>query len=320
MAQSDDSLSRRRGDPESEGGIRVLAVDDDPAYLRFVQLALSRAGFVVELAADGKGAIERCRRPPQVDILVIDLNMPGIDGIEAVRRINQSAPPFPPYTMLLTAVSGTDTKLRAFDAGLDDFLPKTATEPEIVAKIRSAGRRVQMERRLLLANQQLETLALTDELTGIANRRVLFGTGEDMLRRGQQLAIVLFDLERFKAVNDTYGHLAGDRVLADVAASLQSTTRYGDILGRYGGDEFFLLLPNTTLQEAQQIAERVAANIRQLRWTLNDTVLTMNSQYGVAVSAAGSTVSDLLATCDKLLYRGKGKGSARQAEGRAEVR
>lgn len=322
MSTPEESLSRRRNDGEAGYGIRILAVDDDRAYLRYVKHVLTRANFIVELADDGASAIERMRCEPRIDILLIDLAMPGLDGIETVRRIQNEASSWGLYTILLTASSGTTTKLRALENGLDDFISKTSAEVEIIAKIRSAARRVEMERRLYHANRELEVLALTDELTGIANRRVLFRTGEEILRQGRIFSLVLFDLDRFKAVNDTYGHLAGDRILADVAASFKANTRYGDIIGRYGGDEFYLVLPDTNLEEARQMAERLAANIRMLRWTLNDTVLTMNAQYGVATSpGSGSTVAELLAVCDQALYRGKRRTAPRPgSEDRPAVR
>ncbi|HUP46710.1 MAG TPA: diguanylate cyclase [Thermoanaerobaculia bacterium] len=311
MGSPEDSLSRRRSDAGPETAVRILTVDDDEAYLRYLRLVLSRAGFVPEGATSGAAAIERLRRSPPIDILVIDLAMPDLDGIETVRLIHEETPASSLYTILLTASANIETKLRAFEGGFDDFLPKSAGEAEIVAKIRSAGRRVELERRLFQANQELETLALTDELTGIANRRALFRTAGEILRKGK-LAVVLFDLDRFKAINDTYGHLAGDRILADVASSFKANTRYGDVIGRYGGDEFFLLLPDTTAEEAHQITQRLVANIRQLRWTLNDTVVTISVQYGIAASPmAGTTVAELLAVCDKALYRGKQRGAAR---------
>lgn len=314
--------SRRRSDGDAESGVRILAVDDDHAYLRYLRHVLSRAGFNVELAGDGASAIERVRQEPRIDILLIDLAMPGIDGIETVRRIQNEASALVLYKILLTASSGTSTKLRALESGLDDFITKTSAEVEIIAKIRSAARRVEMERRLYVANRELELLALTDELTGIANRRVLFRTGEEILRQGRILSLVLFDLDRFKTVNDTYGHLAGDRILADVAASFKSNTRYGDIIGRYGGDEFYLVLPDTKLEESRPIADRLAWNIRQLRWTLNNAVVTMNAQFGVASApGSGSTVADLLAVCDQALYRGKRRAAPRrEPDDRPEVR
>ena len=322
MSTPDESLSRRRNDGVAGTGARILAVDDDHAYLRYLKYVLSRAGFVVELADDGARAIERIRCEPRIDILVIDLAMPGLDGIETVRRIHNEASSIALYTILLTANSGTSTKLRALESGLDDFITKASTEAEIIAKIRSAARRVEMERRLYVANRELELLALTDELTGIANRRVLFRTGDEILRQGRILSLVLFDLDRFKAVNDTYGHLAGDRILADVAASFKANTRYGDIIGRYGGDEFYLVLPDTNLEESRQMADRLTSNIRMLRWTLNDTVLTMNAQFGVASApGSGSTVAELLAVCDQVLYRGKRRTAPRTgSEDRLEVR
>lgn len=322
MSTPEESLSRRRNDGEAGYNIRILAVDDDRAYLRYVKHVLTRANFIVELADDGASAIERMRCDPRIDILLIDLTMPGLDGIETVRRIQNESSAAGLYTILLTASSGTTTKLRALESGLDDFISKTSAEVEIIAKIRSAARRVEMERRLHAANRELELLALTDELTGIANRRVLFRTGEEILRQGRIVSLVLFDLDRFKAVNDTYGHLAGDRILADVAASFRANTRYGDIIGRYGGDEFYLVLPDTQLDEARQMAERLASNIRMLRWTLNDTVLTMNAQYGVASSpGSGSTVAELLAVCDQALYRGKRRTATRPvSDDRPEVR
>lgn len=180
MSGSHDSQSRRRSDaPDVDlpQPVRILAVDDDPAYLRYLSFVLGRAGFTVEVAVDGAAAITRTRAQPKVDLMVIDLSMPGIDGIETVRRIHLEIPSSGLYTILLTASTGTELKLRALDEGLDDFLTKGSTESEIVAKVRSAARRLQMERRLHLQNAELQTLALTDELTRIPNRRALFRGG-----------------------------------------------------------------------------------------------------------------------------------------------
>jgi two-component system chemotaxis response regulator CheY len=287
----------------------ILAVDDDAAYLRYLSHVLGNAGFNVEVAYDGIAAVERICKGGGVDLLLIDLAMPGIDGIETVRRIKEQPHCSALYTILLTASNGTDTKLRALESGLDDYLSKTSPAPEIVAKIRSAARRLEMERRLHLQNEQLQTLALTDELTGIANRRAIFRAGEDVLNAGRILSIALFDLDQFKSINDTYGHLAGDRILADVAASLKHNTRYGDVIGRYGGDEFILLLPDTDLEEARQIADRLQSKIRQLSWTILDTPVAVSAQAGIAQSptAGTTTLHDLLAQCDRGLYGKKNR-------------
>jgi diguanylate cyclase (GGDEF)-like protein len=314
VPQLDDPPSRRKSDLDTEGSetrLKVLAVDDDLGYLKYLEYVLNRGGFDVELAHDGSAAIERICRGGGVDLLIIDLTMPGLDGIETVARIRQEPHCSSLYTILLTAAGGSDTKLRALESGFDDFLSKASPEPEILAKIRSAARRLEMERRILRRNEQLEFLALTDELTGVANRRAIFSAGQDMLAAGRKLTVVLFDLDRFKQVNDTFGHLAGDRILADVASAFRAHTRYADVIGRYGGDEFVLLLPETASEQACQIAERVVARIRQLTWSIFESQVTIGAQWGAAESHSGSTLSDLLAQCDQALYRKKqGSGSA----------
>lgn len=311
MATREQTPSRRRRDSdESEAKLRILAVDDDESYLRYLKLVLTRAGFLVEVATDGPSAIAKILDGYEVDLLLIDLAMPHIDGIETVRRIHAECSVPGIYTILLTASESTDTKLRALNSGLDDFLTKNSPESEILAKIRSAARRLEMERQLHLQNEELQALALTDELTGIANRRALFRAGEKALADKRLLTVVLFDLDRFKQINDTFGHLAGDRILADVAASFNKHTRYGDLIGRYGGDEFVMLLPDTDLEEARQISDRMLTKIRQLTWTISDTVLSLTAQSGMAVSSGGSTLSDLLALCDLALYKGKRRKNA----------
>ncbi len=321
MATQEDQPARRRNDFETapnEPKLRVLAVDDDPAYLRYVRLVLTRAGFDVDLASGGAAAIERIREDRTFDLLLIDLAMPEIDGIETVRRIQNECHVPGLYTILLTAREGTETKLRALDSGLDDFLSKNSSDSEIVAKIRSAARRLEMERRLHLQNEELQTLALTDELTGIANRRALFRAGDEILTSGRRMTIVLFDLDHFKQINDTFGHLAGDRILADVAAAFKANTRYGDIIARYGGDEFVLLLPDTEVEDGRQISERIVAKIRQLTWTISGAVLSVNAQCGVAASTAGTSLPELLTICDQALYRRKQRRADARVEAQAD--
>lgn len=320
MEGRDEKPSRRRSDTESDRELTILAVDDDPAYLRYLKHVLGRAGFAVETATDGSTAIERVRDRADIDLLLLDLAMPSMDGFETARRIHDACPDSHLYTILLTGNSRSETKLRALESGFDDFLTKQSGEPEILAKIRSAARRLHMERQLFLANARLQALAMTDELTGIANRRALFRAGEAILSASRRLTVVMFDLDRFKQINDTFGHLTGDRILADVAALLKTNTRYGDMIGRYGGDEFVLLLPDTDSDEARQISERVQAKIRQLAWTIEGTVLRINSQFGVATSSpATTTLHELLAKCDASLYLGK-RDRNNRPEPRVEAR
>ncbi|MGZ7078203.1 MAG: GGDEF domain-containing protein [Thermoanaerobaculia bacterium] len=296
---------RRRSDKNGEPAVprvRLLAVDDDPTYLAYLRLTLTRHGFDVDLAGDGRSAVARVRQNNEIALVLVDLAMPSMDGFATMRKLRREIDR-DLYTILLTAHDEVDTKLRALDSGFDDFLSKQATESEIVAKLRSAVRRLEMERSLKLQNQQLETLALTDDLTGIANRRGLFRAAGQIAAEKRTLSVALFDLDHFKRINDTYGHRAGDRILADVATSLKANTRYGDIIGRYGGDEFVLLLPETGEEEAKEIVNRLAAKIAQLQWSFHDTPVTITTCVGVSSGTVG--VADLLEECDRLLYRSK---------------
>ncbi|MEO8036064.1 MAG: diguanylate cyclase [Acidobacteriota bacterium] len=279
-------------------------VDDDQGYLQFIRFALTRAGFDVFLASDGASAIARIREGRDIDLLILDLSMPGMDGFETMQKIHaeQHLPGL--YTILLTAHSETPTKLRALEGGFDDYITKNAPESEIVAKLRSAARRLEMERRLQLQNAELQSLALTDELTGIANRRALFREGEHLLASDRKLSAVLFDLDDFKLINDNYGHVAGDRILADVAAAFQEHTRYGDIIARYGGDEFVMLLPDTAADETVVIAERLMEKIRRLQWTMNGGVVRVGATFGVAERSPDcNTLPELLICCDRGMYK-----------------
>ena len=295
----DHLLSRRKSDREGDADpprLRVLVVDDDLAYLKLLQAVLTRAGFDVVVAEDGPAALETLRTDREIGLTLIDLAMPRMDGIETVQRIHTDDAQQRLYTILHSSFDEVDTRLRALEAGLDDFIPKSATSTEIVAKLRTAGRRLEMERRLHIENRELQTLALTDELTGIPNRRALFRAATEILARGRTLSVVLFDLDHFKEINDRFGHLEGDRILTEVAKMLKSNTRVDDIIGRYGGDEFLLLLPDTGSKEARAIAQR-------LRRTAN---LPVKMSCGVTTATSPhDTLSDLITACDERLYRNK---------------
>jgi two-component system cell cycle response regulator len=296
-------------------GVRVLAVDDDPAYLRYLKLVLSRAGFDVTITSDGKTAIDRVHHDQAIGLLLVDLVMPEMDGIETLRVLRKDHESDRLYTILLTAHDSSETKLRAFNSGFDDFLSKIAPESEIVAKVRSAVRRLDMERRLHTENEALQTLALTDELTGIANRRALFRSGEEFLAAGRKLSVVVFDLDHFKQINDTYGHPAGDRILAAVAACLKENTRVGDIIARYGGDEFMLLLPDTDAESARMIAGRVR---RSVRAQMTDGI---SADVAWGVSCGGqTTIDELIAAADRDLYASRSRQRTRLAARAEPVR
>jgi len=297
--------ARRRSDENGHAAVpsvRLLAVDDDATYLKYLRLILSRRGFDIDLANNAKSAVDQVRGNADIALVLVDLAMPDDDGFAVLRQLRRKVGR-DLYTILLTAHDEMDTKLKALDSGFDDFLSKNSTESEIVAKLRSAVRRLELEQTLKLKAEQLETLAVTDDLTGIANRRGLFRAAAQLSAAKKQVSVAMFDLDHFKKMNDTYGHPAGDRILTDVAACLKAKTRYGDVLARYGGDEFVLILPETSEEQANEIAGRLASAIADLRWAFHDTAVSITASVGVC--AGIGTVGDLLSECDQKMYRSK---------------
>ena len=316
LPDTETQRNRRKSDALEERKVTVLAVDDDASYLLYLEHILKRAGYAVLTAPSAAGALEILRleklerRLEKVDLLLVDLQMPLMDGIEMVQKLRADDELRGLYSILLTASAHLQTKLRALDSGLDDYLPKQSSETEILAKLRSAARRLDLERRLHVENEELQTLALTDDLTGIANRRSLFRAAEMMLASGRPLAALLFDLNHFKKVNDQYGHVMGDQILADVGAVCRNHTRLGDLVGRYGGDEFLMLIRDATVAEARIIAARLEGEICQLRWTIHGTTFGTSSCCGVAGTDDGphGTFQDILIRCDEEMYRFKEAG------------
>jgi diguanylate cyclase (GGDEF)-like protein len=312
--QPDEQPSRRSSDAAASRKVKILAVDDDRSYLRYLEFLLGRAGFEIVTTTDANAAISRLRSDDSIDLLIVDLAMPAMDGIQLVQELHESEGRCAGlYKILLTASGGTETKLRALDSGLDDCLTKNSPESEILAKLRSAARRLEMERRLHIENEELQALALTDELTGIGNRRALYREGEELLRAGRQMSAVLFDIDAFKSINDSYGHLAGDRVLIDVAAVLKAHTRYGDILARFGGDEFVLLLPDADADQARRIAERICSTIAQLEWQTDAGTFHTSTSCGISTTKPEIRyeLADLLSRSDRQLYDRKRTADAR---------
>jgi two-component system cell cycle response regulator len=306
----EDQRNRRRSDASEARKVTVLAVDDDGSYLGYLEHILKRAGYGVLTASSAAIAFDILHKQ-KVDLLLVDLQMPVMDGIEMVQKLREDEDLRGLYSILLTASGHLQTKLRALDSGLDDYLPKQSSETEILAKLRSAARRLDLERRLHLENEELQTLALTDELTGIANRRSLFRAADKMLASGRPLTAILFDLNHFKQVNDTHGHLAGDQILADVGAVCRNNTRLGDLVGRYGGDEFLMLIRDATVADARLICRRLEGEICQLRWTFHGTPVGTSACFGVAGTDDGphGSFQEILTRCDEEMYRDKELGS-----------
>jgi diguanylate cyclase (GGDEF)-like protein len=263
---------------QDERPTRILVVDDNPDSIHLLRARLEARGYIVEEAPDGEAALARIYTPPTPDLILLDVMMPKVDGFEVVRRIKSDASlPFIPVIMQ-TALDTTESMIQGIDAGADDYVSKPVKFRELDARVKSLLRiqRLQAalqerERELSAANAQLRVMSSTDVLTGVANRRSLEERLHDMWEHSQRLheplALVMCDIDHFKHVNDEFGHQAGDNVLQQFAALLQTEAREIDKVGRYGGEEFVLLLPGTVLDAAVTFAERLRESVAHREFT-----------------------------------------------------
>lgn len=299
---------RRNHDPtDTPAVLCALVVDDDENYRVFIAALLRRTGISVETASDGLEALELVRSGREYDLLLIDYEMPRLNGIDLIRLLRAENSTASTYAVMLTGRTEVETKVAALSAGFDDFLVKASSEVELTAKI-AASRRLLIRHRTSDATvRELQGLATTDELTGLLNRRFFFSEAERVVAEAENASLVIFDLDRFKNINDTHGHLAGDQVLRDVAEVLRLHTRYEDFVVRFGGDEFVMITRDLSIQQLEQIVHRIASRVGSLRWTVGRESIEVGVTAGVATMSllAERSLKALLDAADRDLYKNK---------------
>ncbi|HVU90173.1 MAG TPA: diguanylate cyclase [Pirellulales bacterium] len=257
---------------------KVLIADDDPDIRRLVAYWLEAAGYQVQQAEDGTSALAAAHDDCP-HFLICDWDMPGHDGIELCRRIREENFPHYIYTVLLTAHNKVADMILALESGADDLLTKPIASAELLARLRAGARVIELE-------NQLVRLARTDPLTAVPNRWVFFEHFEREFARarrtGNPLSCVLCDIDFFKAVNDTYGHVTGDIILKAFAQVLNSQCRETDHLCRYGGEEFCILLTDTDEKQALQWAQRIRETLHAMALPANGHPLTITVSFGIA--------------------------------------
>jgi two-component system, cell cycle response regulator len=296
---------------------RILVVDDNQDNIEIIATRLRFRGYEILEASDGSQALELVReRAP--DLILLDVMLPDIDGYEISRRIKGADDlPFIPI-ILVTARDSTQDKVAGLDAGADDYLTKPINFPELEARVRSMLRIKRLQDELEEKNRQLERLSISDGLTGLFNHRHIHGLlaeeFERVARTKDCMSVAMFDLDRFKAVNDTHGHQAGDRVLVELADILRETARDIDRLARYGGEEFIALLPETCLEDATVFVERVRREVARRPFDIGkDEPLKMTLSAGVAAFPHEmiDSAETLVRLADEALYAAKHGGRNR---------
>jgi two-component system cell cycle response regulator len=309
---------------------RILIVDDHEDNVELLRARLDAWGYQTECASDGAEALLKIEASPP-DLVLLDVMMPKIDGIEVAKRVKGNpALPFIPIIMQ-TALDATENKVEGLNAGADDYITKPIDFAELKARLTSMLRikRLQeelqstneeleeREKQLMEANERLRHMSRTDALTGLDNRRHLEERLLEMLDHAKRLnepfACVMCDIDRFKSVNDTHGHQAGDAVLKQFARILRDEVRDIDRAGRYGGEEFMLLLPGTVLDAAVTFAERVRKHVETHTFTFDSTSICRTASFGVSAwpHPRISNCDGLMRAADDALYVAKETGRNR---------
>jgi diguanylate cyclase (GGDEF)-like protein len=305
---------------------RILIVDDHEDNIELLRARLEARGYIVDGANDGQQALDRVDKV-HPDLILLDVMMPKMDGMEVVRRLKAKIAsnelPFIPVIMQ-TALDSTENKVEGLDAGADDYITKPINFAELEARVNSLLRIKALqsslsdrEKELSELNDKLRQISLTDGLTQIENRRSLEDRLHDMwqhsVRLHEPIALVMCDIDKFKSVNDNYGHQAGDSVLKEFAQLLKSEAREIDRVGRYGGEEFLLILPGTVLDAAVTFAERLREKVEKHTFTYAGGTLCRTMSCGVAGSPHPRVKDQeaLLKASDDALYVAKETGRNR---------
>ena len=257
---------------------RVLIVDDDPLILRLLERWLTKAGYPVRQAKDAETALQLIREEPP-HIVITDWEMPGMTGPELCHRLRLLRLPHYVYTLILTSHNEAANLVTGLNEGADDFLGKPIREPELIARLGAAVR-------ILSAQRQLQEIAQKDSLTGVLTQRTfhdfLSKQFQSARRARRPLSCAMLDLDFFKRINDIHGHPAGDHVLKATADMLLRNCRASDVVCRYGGEEFCVLFPDTTEENAVRWAERFRAELNAAPFLLGTTTVFLTCSIGVS--------------------------------------
>ncbi|MGA3066393.1 MAG: response regulator [Tepidisphaeraceae bacterium] len=305
---------------------KILVVEDNPGQLEFLADFLNSTDHELLTASDGAEAL-RLFEEHSPRVVISDWNMPGMSGLELCRKIRAARNGKYVHFVMLTVRTDQANIIEAFDAGVDDFVAKPFNQQELLARVRAGLRSawlhdelarknegsVQINLQLARLNESLQKAAATDELTGLPNRRSALSRLDEQLeladRYSGSLAVAIVDVDHFKTINDTFGHDAGDIVLKEISRILLSSVRATDSVGRVGGEEFLLIFPARTAQEAAVCAERCRTAVESHVFTFNGAETRITISIGVAGRKSGTVErSELLKAADTALYAAKHAG------------
>jgi diguanylate cyclase (GGDEF)-like protein len=294
--------------------MRILVADDDTMSLRMLRRTLEREQYEVETVTDGGQALEKLIQPNGPQLALLDWMMPVMHGPEVCREVRRHRTNQHVHILILTSKSSKQDIVEGLNAGADDYLIKPFDPAELKARLRAGLRILDLEDRLIEAREEMRFKATHDPLTGLLNRGAIVEHMERELmrtaREGGSTTVLMADIDHFKTVNDTYGHPAGDEVLREVARILLRSCRSYDRVGRYGGEEFLVVMSNCDIEVSLGRAEEIRRSVEAATIETAYASLRVTASLGVltTLSAPDLSLDELLNETDLALYRAKRDG------------
>jgi two-component system chemotaxis response regulator CheY len=293
--------------------MKIIIVEDEPISRRILENFLIECGYEVLSASDGMGALEIIQSPDAPRLVISDWMMPNMNGVELCEKIRGMEKDQYTYFILLTTKAEKGDIIKGLESGADDFIVKPFDREELKYRVKIGERIINLEQRIM-------HLANTDYLTGVLNRRAFMERMEGEINRSirnkKEISIILMDIDHFKKVNDKFGHQVGDLVLQKFTERVLMASRSYDFVGRYGGEEFIVGLPETNMEQSLLIAERMRQNIEEMQLTFPDNpqvALRITASFGITscVIESFEKIDSVIKLADDALYRAKAEGRNR---------
>ncbi|MGA3042013.1 MAG: diguanylate cyclase [Bryobacteraceae bacterium] len=296
---------------------QILLADDSPVFRDMLHGMLQKWGYQVIVATDGQQAWDILWQENGPRLALLDWMMPGMEGAEVCRQVRARIHDRYLYIVLLSVRNDLEDVVKGMESGADDYIVKPFQADELRARLRAGRRVLALQQELVEAREALREQATRDGLTGLWNRTAILDILQNELARssrsGGPLIVLMADLDGFKPVNDRFGHMAGDAVLRQAAARMRASVRRYDAVGRYGGEEFLMVLPGCELQGGIALAERIRDSIGAECFRAGDVEIRLTCSLGAAgaISPAVPQADDLVREADAALYRAKRQGRNR---------
>lgn len=297
--------------------MRVLIADDVRLDRSILKLALEKWEYEVVEAVDGQEAMSILQQDDAPALVILDWMMPGMSGPEICRSIRSATRQRYTYIILLTSKDETNDLVDGMKSGADDYLVKPVNIHELQVRLRAGSRIIELEQELIRTREELRVQATHDFLTGIWNRGVVLDRLNEEIERAARhsssLSVIIADIDHFKGINDNYGHSTGDTVLVEVAQRIQKTIRPYDIIGRFGGEEFLVVVPDIDEAGTAALAERVRSSICSPLIETKQGPVEITLSIGTTVCQVKGNVDPtaLIEEADRALYQAKRNGRNR---------